>query len=87
MEANRAAPAGSMNRHPNGPLDPFATLPGVHKRMSFTQVADQRPRPRYDEGSYRPYAQNPQHLSPRRKPAAEAMIRAAQFANYPKSGS
>ena len=73
MDANRAVPAGSMNRHPNGLLDPFVTLPGVRKLTYFTRVADQRPRTRYAEGPCGPCARNPQHPSLRRiGPAADA---------------
>jgi len=62
MTPGRAALVGLIGRYLSGLLDPFVTLPEVHKLMYFMQEAGEPLRLRYVAGTYGPYAENLRHV-------------------------
>jgi len=61
MTVGRAALVGLIDRYLRGLLDPFVTLPEVHKLMYFLQEIGEPLRLRYVKGVYGPYAENLRH--------------------------
>ena len=62
MTPSRAALVGLINRYLRGLLDPFVTLPEVHKLMYFMQYAGEPLKLQFQKGAYGPYAENLRHV-------------------------
>ena len=62
LTVGRAALLVLMRRYLGAVMDPFVTLPEIHKLMYFMQEAGEGLKLQYDKGPYGPYARNLRHV-------------------------